>query len=364
VARVIGSVDPAFNAVRTAFQHNFELGAERDAQLVIRQHGQKVVDLVGKSTETYSNRTIQQVFSSGKMIESLAILIAVDKGWVDFEDPVAKHWPSFATNGKGHVTIAEVMQHDAGLPAFKEPVTERIMEAYTNGDPNPLAQLIEQSEPIVFADQPHRRMYHGFTRGWIVGEIIRHADPQHRLFHHFVRDEILAPLHVDLHWPTPPEILANPLRYSPQHPASKLWAFANIGIPYVCKGKVPGIPPLDDPLLERMIDHMTGPNRHYMGPLGRAVRLSSTIIEGIFESSDFDTDDMRSLACGTSFGVRASGEALGIIAELFLHRGLSRERGVRLVSEATFAKGSVPSSGVWFSCIASYCSIITRLQIF
>ena len=36
---------------------------------------------------------------------------------------VASVWPEFAQNGKQHVTIAQVLSHQAGLPAFEDPTT-------------------------------------------------------------------------------------------------------------------------------------------------------------------------------------------------------------------------------------------------
>ena len=46
--------------------------------------------------------------------------IAADRGLFKYEDKVSQYWPEFAQNGKGEITIADVLRHDAGLQQFDE----------------------------------------------------------------------------------------------------------------------------------------------------------------------------------------------------------------------------------------------------
>src|SRR5271163_1826415 len=96
-------VDEKFTPVKEAFQQNFEEYLETGAQLTVYLKGTKVVDLWGKipeSVPTYSNHSLQRVYSSGKMVEVLALVICVDKGLLSLDDPIAKYWPEFAQHGK------------------------------------------------------------------------------------------------------------------------------------------------------------------------------------------------------------------------------------------------------------------------
>ena len=90
--------------------------------------GEKVVDLYGFAPETivdgrtknYDGDTLQVVASSGKNMEAIAVAMLVDRGLVRYEDPVQKHWPEFGANGKGQITIADVMRHAGGVPFVLE----------------------------------------------------------------------------------------------------------------------------------------------------------------------------------------------------------------------------------------------------
>jgi len=45
----------------------------------------------------------------------------VDRGLINYEDLVSKHWPNFAQHGKEQITIEMVMRHQAGLTFFADP---------------------------------------------------------------------------------------------------------------------------------------------------------------------------------------------------------------------------------------------------
>ncbi len=125
-----GFVAPGYEGVYEAFAANFRQGRERDAQLVIYKDAKIVVDLFGSNAEAstapkdgYDSDTLQIVYSSGKAIAATVIAMAVDRGLLAYDDPVAKHWPEFAAKGKEWITVADVLRHDAGLATFHEVIT-------------------------------------------------------------------------------------------------------------------------------------------------------------------------------------------------------------------------------------------------
>jgi CubicO group peptidase (beta-lactamase class C family) len=151
---------------------------ETGSQLTLYHKGRKVVDLWGKIPEflpTYSNHSLQRVFSSGKLVETLAAAICVDRGLFSLDDPIAKYWPAFAKHGKEQITIAQLMRHESGLSTLGASVTVAELDAYTRGDPGPLARIIEDTKP--FWPNTTRRVYHAFTRGWILAELMQRVDP-------------------------------------------------------------------------------------------------------------------------------------------------------------------------------------------
>lgn len=60
--------------------------------------------------------TIYDMASLTKVLATTpAVMQLVEQGKLRLEDPVAKYWPEFAENGKGEITIRELMTHYSGL---------------------------------------------------------------------------------------------------------------------------------------------------------------------------------------------------------------------------------------------------------
>ena len=51
------------------------------------------------------------------MATSVAIMQLVERGQIDLDRPAAAYWPAFAANGKGDITVRQLMTHYASLPA-------------------------------------------------------------------------------------------------------------------------------------------------------------------------------------------------------------------------------------------------------
>ena len=111
-----GFVAPGWDKVAAAFGSNFADGQEVEAQLCItRGDGEPLVDLAGVNSSVaaassapsdspddneYTLDTVQPVFSSGKNLEVLIVAILVDRGLVQYDDPIATHWPAFAQQAR------------------------------------------------------------------------------------------------------------------------------------------------------------------------------------------------------------------------------------------------------------------------
>ena len=55
--------------------------------------------------------TLFRVFSCSKPLAAAALWVLKDRGELDWNDPVVRHWPEFGANGKGRVTIEQVLTH-------------------------------------------------------------------------------------------------------------------------------------------------------------------------------------------------------------------------------------------------------------
>jgi CubicO group peptidase (beta-lactamase class C family) len=196
--RIEGTVALGFESVRQLYEHNMRTLAEENTQLCVYYKGEKVVDLWGSATgeSDFTADSLVNVFSSGKSLESIAIASLVGKGLIEYSAKIADYWPEFAANGKGELTVAELMRHEAGLPAFNRPLppedllTENIKQ-------NKVGQVIEGHVQTFREGAGRRREYHAVTRGWIANELFRRVDPAGRTMGEFLRQDISEPLEVD-----------------------------------------------------------------------------------------------------------------------------------------------------------------------
>ncbi|MEM7363279.1 MAG: serine hydrolase domain-containing protein [Pseudomonadota bacterium] len=206
-----GTVASGFEGVRDAFANNFIKGLERNAQLCIVQHGERVVDLWGTNTEPdqstaptsgYDGDTLQAVYSSGKAIESTVFAMAVDRGLCRFDDPVTKYWPEFGEHGKDVLTIADVLRHDAGLHAFHTAFSREDVLDQANPDGN-MSRIIATQAPWRWASGQYEgqipRVYHAVSRGYVLNQILIRVDPDARTIGQWMTQELCGPLGADFY---------------------------------------------------------------------------------------------------------------------------------------------------------------------
>ncbi len=78
-------------------------------------------------TRAWERDTIVDVFSVGKPMISLCLLMLIERGEVGLDDPLALLWPEFAACGKEAVTARMVLSDRAGLPAIRRPLAADAM---------------------------------------------------------------------------------------------------------------------------------------------------------------------------------------------------------------------------------------------
>jgi CubicO group peptidase (beta-lactamase class C family) len=201
---VEGYVSRGFEAVREAFEQNFERRGESGGACCAYCCGEKVVDLWGgvrnKATgEPWERDTMVVVHSATKGLAAMTLAIAHSRGWLDYEERVAAYWPEFAQHGKAAITVRQLLAHQAGLFAFHEPVDRGVV-----ADLDRLAAVMARHRP---AWEPGtRQAYHALTLGFYEGELMRRVDPRHRTLGQFFHDEIAAPLGEDVYIGLPEEI--------------------------------------------------------------------------------------------------------------------------------------------------------------
>lgn len=184
--------------VQHAVDRLIEEGREIGVQVAAYLDGKLVVDVWGGLADVDTGRkvdgdTLFNMFSVTKPLAVTALHMLVDRGLVAYDALVADYWPDYAQNGKERTSVRDVLTHRAGVPQMPEGVTPELM-----CDWDWMTTRIAELTPL--APPGEKALYLSMTFGWIVGEVVRRADPQHRSLGRFVREEIAGPLNAPDLW--------------------------------------------------------------------------------------------------------------------------------------------------------------------
>jgi CubicO group peptidase (beta-lactamase class C family) len=162
-----GSVAQGFEAMRDKFGRKFaERGGAGGACAICRK-GEKGVDIWSgygnvQSREPWKENTMALVFSTTKGKASMTATVAHSRGLSDCDEKAAEYWPEFAQNGKGDITVRQLLAHQAGLCVIDEPLT---MEKLA--DPDIQAEILDRQRPLWEPGTKHG--CHALSLGWYEG---------------------------------------------------------------------------------------------------------------------------------------------------------------------------------------------------
>ncbi len=160
------------------------------AAIAVYHRGELVADLwAGERDSTgapWKRDTLAPSFSTTKGVAATALHIMVDRGLMNYDDPVARYWPEFAQRGKDAITVRHVLAHQSGLYHIRQMIdrADRML------DWEYMIHAIECAEPIHTPGE--RTGYHGLTFGFIVGELVQRVSGQR--FSEVIREQIASPL--------------------------------------------------------------------------------------------------------------------------------------------------------------------------
>jgi CubicO group peptidase (beta-lactamase class C family) len=196
VPELHGTCDARFAAVRDAISGNFRDHGEVGAAVALTVDGRPVVDLWAgwadaARTRPWQRDTLVNVFSVGKAMAAVALLILVERRQIDLDAPVARYWSEFAAAGKDAITVRLLLAHRAGLPAIRRALPAGAMYEWTL-----MTSALAAETPWWEPGRTHG--YHVNTFGFLVGELVRRVGGASfgRFFHH----EVAGPLGADFHF--------------------------------------------------------------------------------------------------------------------------------------------------------------------
>jgi CubicO group peptidase (beta-lactamase class C family) len=303
---VQGSGERRFRAVREEFERNFAERGEVGASVCVTLEGKTVVDLWGGVADRHTGRpwqrdTIGLVMSCTKGAVALCAHLLADRGQLDLDAPVARYWPEFTQAGKADIPVKWLLDHQAGLPAFREPL--RPGGLY---DWDYLVRLLAAQAP--FWPPGTRQGYHAVTFGHLLGEVVRRVSG--RPLAAFFREEVAGPLGLDFH----------------------------LGLPAEDEGRVaPTIPPDFPPpgeVRSRFLAHAVDEPQSIQGLIVKNTGRNHS-------PRDHDSPTAHRAVLPSQGGITNARGLAGLYAPLALGGAV---RGVRLVDEATLARLSAVSS--------------------
>lgn len=167
VARIWRSVEDFY---RTGLQPAITLVVRRHGRVLIKRsighvHGAMPGEEI--APEVMTPDTPSCLFSASKAISSLLIHKLAEDGKLSLNDRVADYLPRFAKNGKGSVTILDLLSHRAGIPQL--PVTHPDPVLLKHWDA--VIDLLCSCPPM--PGKFKHQAYHALTGGFIVGELVR-----------------------------------------------------------------------------------------------------------------------------------------------------------------------------------------------
>ncbi|MFD8690542.1 serine hydrolase domain-containing protein [Streptomyces sp. NPDC059651] len=186
---VHGTVAAGYEAVRDEFaavlteEHN-----EPGAQLAVYRHGEPVVDLW--AGDGIDGDSLPAVFSSTKGAAHLVVALLVQDGTLGLDRTVASYWPEFAAEGKGALTLRELLGHRSGVIGVEGGFGEEEL-----ADDRAIAARLAGQAP--FWEPGKEYGYHALVIGALTGEVVRRATG--RSIQELFEERVRVPYGLDLY---------------------------------------------------------------------------------------------------------------------------------------------------------------------
>ncbi|MFH9618741.1 serine hydrolase domain-containing protein [Streptomyces pratensis] len=202
---VHGTVAAGFENVREEFAAVLAADhTEPGGQLAVYHHGRPVVDLW--AGEGIAGDSLPAVYSSTKGAAHLVVALLVQDGVIDPDRTVASYWPEFAAEGKGGLTVRELISHRAGLIWADGGFTVEEL-----ADDRLVAGRLAGQRPYWTPGTEYG--YHALVIGALTGEVVRRVTG--RSIQEIFEERVRAPYGLDFHLGLPEELEP---RYVPIRP--------------------------------------------------------------------------------------------------------------------------------------------------
>jgi CubicO group peptidase (beta-lactamase class C family) len=185
------------------FEENFAKYGEVGASLCVIQEGETVLnigdgffDRTNSARWTTSTRVL--IWSATKALTSACLLHCCDQSAIALNRRVTEFWPEYRANGKSDTTLSQILAHQAGQPAVRDPEIQIL-------DHDAVVRALAAQAPFWTPGDSHG--YHPRTYGFLVDELLRRISSGLTVAEYF-RQIFGDPLGLDL-WIGIPEHLVH-----------------------------------------------------------------------------------------------------------------------------------------------------------
>lgn len=192
-----GTTEPQFAQVAEAFGALASEVGRGGAAFCATVRGQVVVDLwcgQADAERPWASDTAASLFSATKGMTAACIALLHDRGQLDVDLPVARYWPAFAAEGKGGLTVRQVLSHTCGLtevPGYRDLMG---LDGSGHADHGEIRRRLAAATPQW---EPGTAVgYHVMTYGYLAGTILELVDG--RPLGQFFEEELREPLDLEV----------------------------------------------------------------------------------------------------------------------------------------------------------------------
>jgi CubicO group peptidase (beta-lactamase class C family) len=158
-----------------------QIALARDGKLALfRTFGDARIDPARAAAR---DDTLWLLYSNTKVVTACAVWVLAEQGALRFTDRVAEHVPGFEANGKGDITIVQLLSHQGGFPNADVPAAA--------WDDHELLRRTVCGFTLEWT--PGSRVhYHGRAAHWVAAVLIESLTKTD--YRAFIREQVIEPL--------------------------------------------------------------------------------------------------------------------------------------------------------------------------
>lgn len=180
---------PALDRLLEQITRHIGDGRYPGAQVAVARHGKLALvrsfgdARLDPTRVPATDDTLWLLYSNTKVLTACAVWVLADRGALAFTDRVADHVPGFEANGKGEITIIQLLSHQAGFPNAEVP-----SQAW---DDHELLRKVVCEFALEWA--PGSRVhYHRLAAHWTAAVLVESLTKMD--YRRFIREEVIVPL--------------------------------------------------------------------------------------------------------------------------------------------------------------------------